>query len=80
MSFKYAVGEAVEYRPMGGKAGRYTVTRCMPEEDNAVDRRYRIKHAGESFERTVLECDLSATNIPLSNYAAVVPFRRIGGR
>ena len=66
MSFKYVVGEAVEYRPMGSKAGRSTVTRCMPEED--------------SFERTVLECDLSATNIPLSNYAAVVPFRRIGGR
>jgi hypothetical protein len=79
MSFKYDVGQAVEYKPVGGKTGFFTVVRRMPEEHGAFDRRYRIKSGRESFERNVLECDLNATDLPESMYGEVVPVRRTGG-
>jgi hypothetical protein len=76
MKFKFDAGQAVEYRPMGGTIGLYSVVRQMPEEDGALDRAYRIKSEGESFERTVLECDLSATDRPASMYGVAAPLRR----
>ena len=79
MSFKYDVGEAVEYKPVGGNIGLFTVVRRMPEEHGAFDRRYRIKSAREGFERNVLECDLAPSDKPESMYGAVVPPRRTGG-
>ena len=79
MSFKFAVGQAVEYKPTGGTLGRYAVIRQMPEEFRAFDRKYRIKSEQEGFERTVLECDLHEAG-PESHYAKVLPMRRQGGR
>ena len=44
MSFKFFVGQAVEYTPVGEKAaGLYKVVKQMPEEEHAFDLRYRIK-------------------------------------
>jgi hypothetical protein len=38
MSFKFLVGEAVEYTPIGEKAaGLYKVIRQMPREEQAID-------------------------------------------
>jgi hypothetical protein len=64
MSFKFNVGQAVEYKPVGGIAGLYTVVRQMPEEFRAFDLKYRIKSEREGFERTVLECDLREVEKP----------------
>ena len=62
MGFKFIVGQPVEYKPAGGSVGLFTVVRQMPEEFRAVDRKYRIKSKNEGFERSVLECDLSASD------------------
>jgi hypothetical protein len=51
MSFKFNVGQAVEYKPVGGIAGLYTVVRQMPEEFRAFDLKYRIKSPGMRFAR-----------------------------
>lgn len=80
MQFKYEVGQAVEYKPMGGSVGLYTVIRQMPVEDGAIDRKYRIKNGNEGFERSVLECDLSATDNPESMYSATPQRRGAGNR
>jgi len=38
MSFKFFVGQAVEYTPVGEKtAGLYKIVRQMPEEEQAFD-------------------------------------------
>jgi hypothetical protein len=79
MEFKFAVGQAVEYKPIGGNTGLFTVVRRMPEEHGAVDRKYRIKSVREGFERSVLECDLSPSDKPESMYDDVLPTRRNGG-
>ena len=80
MDFKFAVGQMVEYKPIGRQqAGLFNVVRQMPEEFQAVDRRYRIKSAQESFERNVLECDLVAADKPPEAYAPLGPLRRSGG-
>lgn len=80
MGFKFAVGQAVEYKPTGGMLGLYTVVRQMPEEFRAVDRKYRIKSEQEGFERNVLECDLRESQQPQALYAKVLPLRLQGGR
>ena len=60
MSFRFSVGQVVEYTPVGEKkAGLYRVTRQMPTEQQAVDLKYRIKSDAEPYERNVLECHLS---------------------
>ena len=74
MSFKFAGGQAVEYRPAGGKAGLFNVIRQMPEEYLHVDRKYCIKSKLEGFERIVLECDLSEAQ-PEGSYSDE-PLRR----
>jgi hypothetical protein len=72
MPFKFSVGQAVEYTPIGEKkAGLYKIVRRMPEEEQASDLQYRIKSDAEAYERNVLECHLSAdvsekTNMPPS--------------
>jgi hypothetical protein len=61
MPFKFSVGQAVAYTPIGEKkAGLYTITRQMPMEEQAADLRYRIKSEAEVYERNVLECHLSS--------------------
>jgi hypothetical protein len=58
MRHRFAIGEDVEYRPTGGHAALFKVVRQMPVEHLAIDLRYRIKSARETFERNVMECDL----------------------
>jgi hypothetical protein len=79
MSFKFSVGQAVEYKPAGGKTGLFKVVRQMPEEFRAIDRVYRIKCDSEDFERNVLECDLNEPLNPEQVYAPMRPLRRSGG-
>jgi hypothetical protein len=79
MSYKFVVGQAVEYKPTGATVGLFKVVRQMPEEFQAIDRKYRIKNAHEGFERNVLECDLSASIKGEEEYAPPVPVRRAGG-
>jgi hypothetical protein len=71
MSFKFSVGQAVEYTPIGEKtAGLYKIVRQMPAEEQAFDLRYRIKSATEIYERNVLECQLSADVSDETEYTA----------
>lgn len=79
MSFKFAIGQTVEYKPVGAKLALFKVIRQMPEEFPAIDRRYRIKSEQEGFERNVLECDLSAAAGPEESYSPLRPLRRGGG-
>jgi hypothetical protein len=79
MSFKYQVGDTVEYKSVGGKVGLFTIVRWRPVEDGAGDRKYHIKSEQESFERCVPECELALTDKPESMYADVFPLRRLGG-
>lgn len=79
MSHKFEVGQAVEYKPMGGKTGLFKVIKQMPDEAGRIDFMYRIKSAHESFERNVLECDLSPSVVPEDEYEPVKPLRRAGG-
>ena len=61
MFFKFSVGQAVEYTPIGEKkAGLYTISRQMPAEEQATDLKYRIKSETEPYERNVSESQLSA--------------------
>ena len=73
MSFKFLVGQAVEYTPMGGKIGLYRIVRQMPTEEQAFDLRYRIKSEAEIYERNVLECQLSADVGAEGEYATPNP-------
>ncbi len=75
MSFKFNVGQAVEYKPAGGMVGLYTVMRQMPEEFRAFDRKYRIKSQREGFERNVLECDLRESEKSEPFNAAILQMR-----
>jgi hypothetical protein len=79
MAHKFAVGVSVEFKPIGAKVGVFKVVRHLPDEFQAVDLKYRIKSPQESFERTVLECDLSPSIIPEEQYEPVRPVRRAGG-
>jgi hypothetical protein len=74
MPFKFIVGQAVEYTPIGEKKpGRYLVVRQMPVEEQGIDLRYRIKSETEAYERNVLECQLNADEDAEGNYAEVKP-------
>ena len=76
MSFKFLVGEVVEYTPIGEKmAGLYKILRQMPDEDQATDLRYRIKSETESYERNVPEGLLRSDVGAESEYAAIKPRR-----
>ena len=81
MSFKFLVGQAVEYTPLGEKkAGLYKVVRQMPLEEQAFDLRYRIKSDTEAYERNVLECQLSADVAAEGDYATMRSPRSRGSR
>jgi hypothetical protein len=81
MSFKFYVGQAVEYTPIGEKKpGLYKVTRQMPVEEHALDLRYRIKSEAEAYERNVLECQLSADVGADGDYAETKPRLSQGSR
>jgi len=81
MSFKFLVGQAVEYTPMGEKtAGLYRIMRQMPKEEQAFDLRYLIKSDAEAYERNVLECQLSADVAAESKYATTKPRLSQGSR
>jgi len=72
MSFKFFVGQAVEYTPIGERtAGLYKIIRRMPQEEQAFDLRYRIQSEAEAYERNVLECQLSADVGSKSEYTTV---------
>jgi hypothetical protein len=74
MSFKFLVGQAVEYTPIGEKtAGLYKIMRQMPAEEQAIDLRYRIKSEAEAYERNVLECQLSGDVGAENEYAKSKP-------
>jgi len=61
MSFKFLVGQNVEYTPIGEKtAGLYKIMRQMPEEQQATELKYRIKSETEVYERNVPESQLSS--------------------
>jgi hypothetical protein len=79
MSFKFFVGQAVEYTPVGEKtAGLYKIVRQMPEEEQAFDLRYLIKSEAEAYERNVLECQLSSNVRADSDYTMTKPRRSQG--
>ena len=70
MLFKFSVGQAVEYTPMGETAaGLYRIVRQMPREEQAIDLRYVIKSETEPYERNVLECQFNADVRAESEYA-----------
>ena len=74
MSFKFIVGQAVEYTPIGEKtASLYKIMRQMPNEDQATDLRYRIKSKTEAHERVVSESLLRSDVLAESEYAATKP-------
>jgi len=76
MSFKFVVGQRVEYKPLGERAARlYKIVSRMPKEENALDLRYRIKSDAEAYERNVLECQLSADIAAESEYPTTGPRR-----
>jgi hypothetical protein len=81
MSFKFFVGPAVEYTPIGGKTpGLYKIMKQMPMEEQAADLRYRIKSEVEDYERNVLECHLSSDVGAKSEYATTAPRLSQGSR
>jgi hypothetical protein len=74
MLFKFLVGQAVEYTPIGEKvAGFYRIKRQMPMEEQALDLKYCIKSEAEAYERNVLECQLSSDVRPECEYATTKP-------
>jgi hypothetical protein len=81
MPFKFSVGQAVEYTPMGEKAaGLYRIVRRMPREEQAFDLRYLIKGEAEPYERNVLECQLSSDVRAAGDYANTKPRHSQGSR
>jgi hypothetical protein len=74
MTFKFLVGQAVEYTPIGEKtAGLYKIMRQMPKEEWATDLKYLIKSETEAYERNVLECQLSSDVGAEREYATTKP-------
>jgi hypothetical protein len=73
MSYKFSVGQAVEYTPIGEKtAGLYKILRQMPNEDQATDFRYLIKSEAEAYERIAPEAMLGSEVGAESEYAAPI--------
>ena len=77
MSFKFAVGQAVEYKPVSGPIVLCTVIKQMPEEDGQFVFRYRIKNQQGSFVRNVSEHDLTASDKQEDLYGFVARLHRI---
>ena len=74
MPFKFSVGQAVEYTPIGEKApSLYKIVRQMPKKDQASDLRYRIKSEAEGYERNVPESQLNSEVDAEGDYAKTKP-------
>jgi len=74
MSFKFLVGQAVEYTPIGEKVvGLYRTRRLMPREEHALYLKSRIKSQPEPYERNVLSCQLCSAVRPECEYATTKP-------
>ena len=78
MAFKFSVGQAVEFTPMGQSAGLFEVIRHLPEEDGAAGKKYRIKSLREGFERTVTEYDLRPADLAQGAYPTPVKKPKAG--
>ncbi len=76
MAFKFAVGQAVEYKPANGPIRLCIVVKQMPQEDGQSDFRYRIKNEQETFERNVFEYDLTASDKPKNLYGILTHLQR----
>ena len=76
MGFKFAVSQAVEYKPANGPMSRCTIVKQMPSEDGHFAFRYRIKNEQEAFERNVFEYDLTASDKPANLYGFVARLHR----
>ena len=76
MRLKFAVGQAVEYKPVSGPIILCTVIKQMPKEDGQLAFRYRIKNDQETFERNVFEYDLTALEKPANLYGFVERLHR----
>jgi hypothetical protein len=71
MSFKFFVGQAVEYTPIGEKtAGLYKIVRQMPKEERAFDLRYSSRARPKSTSAMYS----NASGVPM--YALKVNMRR----
>ena len=68
MTFKYPVGQLVEYTPPSEMPRLYRVIRQMPVEDTHIDLAYLIKPERQGFNRVVLECNLSGDVLPQEEY------------
>jgi len=74
MSFKFLVGQAVEYTPIGEKTpGLFKIVRQMPLEDQSIDVYYRIKSETENYERNVAEGHLNADRGADNSFALIDP-------
>jgi len=78
MAFKFSLGQAVEYKPMGRSVGLFKVLRHMPQEDHALAPKYLIKSLTEGFERIVHEFDLEPSDGDESKYVTA-PSRQSNG-
>ena len=76
MSFNFAIGQTVEYKPVAGQPSHCTIVKLMPEESGQLSFRYRIKTEQEKFERTVSEYDLTASAKPANLYGFVERLHR----
>ena len=76
MGFKFAVGQAVEYKPTDGPTSLCTIVKQMPKEDGQSEFRYRIKNEHERFVRNVFEYDLTASDKPENLYGFIARLHR----
>ena len=77
MNFKFLVGQTVEFTPRGGKVGLFTVVRQMPQEYQALDRKYRIQ-GEQGTEWSAFEFDLTASDKGPGEDEAARPMRNTG--
>ena len=71
MNIKFAVGQCVEYVPVGTVGGRYIIVRPMPNEYNQSEPRYRIRGEEAGEERVVAESALSENVGSTADYVAL---------
>lgn len=75
MTFKFAVGQLVEFAPPNEMPALYRIARQMPVEDAHIDLAYLIKPERQGSSRVVLECNLSGDVLSQEEYDRM-PSRR----
>ena len=70
MNFKFAVGQAVDYKPANGRISLYKVVKQMLHGDGH-EFKYQIKNEQEAFERNVFEYELTAAKTRTDLYGFV---------